>query len=83
MIKEEAKQAVQNDEVWYWQGDGNDHPESLTCLVVIDSDKLRQVQREVAEMVLGRVEKLIQQGAIYNDFQSLKQELLDEIGGEK
>jgi hypothetical protein len=27
--------------VWFWQGDGTDHPESLTCQVVIKPDDLR------------------------------------------
>lgn len=28
-------------EVWYWQGDGEDHLESLTCPVLIEADDLR------------------------------------------
>lgn len=30
-----------NGEVWYWQGDGEDHLESLTCPVLIEADDLR------------------------------------------
>ena len=28
-------------EVWYWQGDGDDHLESLTCPILITPDKLK------------------------------------------
>jgi len=28
-------------QVWYWQGDGQDHPESLVCPVVISANDLR------------------------------------------
>ena len=36
-----ARAAATHGEVWYWQGDGDDHPESLTCPVIITADKLR------------------------------------------
>jgi len=32
---------VEKGNVWYWQADGNDHPESLTCQVMIRADDLR------------------------------------------
>lgn len=30
-------------EVWFWQGDGEDYPESLSCPVVIKADDLRAI----------------------------------------
>lgn len=30
-------------EVWFWQGDGCDHLESLACPVVIEADELRRL----------------------------------------
>lgn len=30
-------------EVWFWQGDGYDHPESLTCPILIQPDNLREL----------------------------------------
>lgn len=29
--------------VWYWQGDGDDFPESLTCPILISADKMRSL----------------------------------------
>ena len=37
------RQAIEKGEVWYWQADGEDHPESLTCQVVIKADDLREL----------------------------------------
>lgn len=31
------------DGVWLWQGDGRDHPESLSCPVVMSADTLREM----------------------------------------
>jgi len=49
-VKKEAAK-VQNEvaalrrerdgEAWYWQGDGTDHLESLTCPVLIEAEDLR------------------------------------------
>jgi len=36
-----ALQRERQGEVWYWQGDGNDNLESLTCPVLIEADDLR------------------------------------------
>lgn len=30
-------------EVWCWQGDGNDHPESLACPVLMSAGQLRKL----------------------------------------
>jgi len=30
-------------EVWYWQGDGEDHLESTTCPILIDAADLREL----------------------------------------
>ena len=36
-----ALQRERQGEVWYWQGDGEDHLESLACPVLIEADDLR------------------------------------------
>lgn len=33
--------SLRNEEVWYWQGDGHDFPESIACPVVMSADTLR------------------------------------------
>lgn len=37
---------TERGEVWYWQGDGHDYPESLGCPVVIDDNDLRELIRK-------------------------------------
>ena len=34
---------VDNREIWYWQGDGEDYPESLICPVVVDPETMREL----------------------------------------
>lgn len=34
---------LEKGEVWHWQGDGHDAPESLTCPVVMHADTLREL----------------------------------------
>lgn len=38
-----AIRAATAKDVWYWQGDGFDFPESLTCHVVMSADSLRDL----------------------------------------
>ncbi len=33
--------------VWVWTGDGHDHPESLTCPVLISADHLRELLAKI------------------------------------
>jgi hypothetical protein len=35
--------ALIRGDVWYWQGDGHDMPESLTCPVIMSAETLRQL----------------------------------------
>ncbi len=44
-IKEEKNIAwlYEQKEVWFWQGDGEDYPESLSCPVVISANHLRKL----------------------------------------
>jgi hypothetical protein len=37
-------------EVWYWQGDGHDVPETIICPVIMSAETLREIllQREAA-----------------------------------
>lgn len=37
-------------EVWYWQGDGEDHLESLVCPVVINAEDLRELLRKAVAL---------------------------------
>lgn len=39
--RESRLRAERDGNVWLWQGDGDDHPESLTCQVLIRPDDLR------------------------------------------
>ena len=42
--------ALNTDEIWYWQGDGEDHLESLVCPVVISAEALAALtERETTE----------------------------------
>ena len=53
------------DDVWFWQGDGQDHPESLSCPVVMSADTLRAMlaratmleERAAAERALRQAER--------------------------
>lgn len=38
------------NEYWMWQGDGEDHLESLTCPVVISVTKMRALQQQVSAL---------------------------------
>lgn len=45
-------------EVWLWQGDGNDHLESITCPVVITANDLREIaliRDRVREFIGGNI----------------------------
>lgn len=41
---------VERGDWWCWQGDEEDHPESLTCPVVMSADILREHLKEMAEL---------------------------------
>ncbi len=40
---------IPQGETWYWQGDGTDFPESLTCPVIMTADVLRNMLARLAE----------------------------------
>lgn len=40
ILRTERFRRFNNDECWIYQGDGEDHLESLTCPVVISAEKL-------------------------------------------
>ena len=44
-----ALRAAVNKDVWYWQGDGYDFPESLTCNVVMSASSLRDLLKKEKE----------------------------------
>ena len=41
---------TKTEDVWFWQGDGHDHPESLTCPVVMEATTLRSLLAEVERL---------------------------------
>lgn len=45
MLRERAELPlrIESDEVWHWQGDGYDYPESLNCPVIMTADTLREL----------------------------------------
>ena len=57
-IKDAEIQALhreRNGEVWYWQGDGEDHLESLTCPVLIEAEDLRRFGQARIEALIEEV----------------------------
>lgn len=40
-----------NGEVWYWQGDSEDHLESLTCPVLIEAHDLRKIVSQSSDRI--------------------------------
>lgn len=60
-----VKIQCQREEVWYWQGDGADFPESLGCPVVMSADTLRQLLASAGAPVCARSDdssSAVQQG---------------------
>lgn len=53
-------EAIERGEVWYWQGDGEDHPESLTCPVIMKAHALREflTARDERDALCRHVEAL-------------------------
>jgi hypothetical protein len=41
MAENKTLSRIPKGEVWYWQGDGEDYPESLGCPVIMEPDVLR------------------------------------------
>jgi len=41
--KIEALERERGGEVWYWLGDGNDHPESLCCPILIEPEDMMKI----------------------------------------
>lgn len=42
-IEHSTLRAATHSDVWYYQGDGTDYPESLTCPVVMKADQFREL----------------------------------------
>lgn len=42
--------ATEKGEVWFWQGDGYDYPDTLVCPVVVQPDVLRALIRASEEL---------------------------------
>lgn len=56
--------AKANGEYWAWQGDGEDHLESLTCPVLIPAESLRKLRDDLmhaAEAIVEDTAKLFQE----------------------
>jgi hypothetical protein len=39
----EVRRRESRDGAWYWQGDGEDYPESLGCPVIMSAETLREL----------------------------------------
>ena len=54
------------DDCWRWQGDGEDHHESLSCPVIMDSRTLRSIleERDTLRTDLARCQKELSQATI-------------------
>ena len=48
---------LRNGEVWHWQGDGHDFPDSLACPVIMSADTLRALlaARQPVELIAQKV----------------------------
>lgn len=62
-LRERAAMPLQlrNGEVWHWQGDGHDFPESLVCPVIMSAETLRALlaaRQPVGEPVAWMIERL-------------------------
>lgn len=44
--REAMSEAIRGEAVWFWQGDGDDFPESLACPVVMQPEDLRELLRK-------------------------------------
>lgn len=42
-----TRRRLAKDEIWFWQGDGEDHLESLTCPIIITPEALREILQKV------------------------------------
>lgn len=70
LVLEELKQAQANvrtattsrSDVWFWQGDGNDEPESLACPVVMEPQTLRAILAERDAALLPLPSRIIWHG---------------------
>lgn len=51
-------QSCERGDLWYWQGDGFDFPESLACPIVVSADKFRDA---VSKDVFGMKNYIIEQ----------------------
>lgn len=51
-VREENRglRASLDDEVWIWQDDADDHPESLTCRVIMQPDVVRRLVKAEADL---------------------------------
>lgn len=43
MLELQGHRQMARDEYWVWQGDGEDHPESLTCPILIQPEDMRAI----------------------------------------
>ncbi len=66
----QALHRERNGEVWYWLGDGYDHPENLTCPILIEPGdfmlqrdfmfQLEQARKEERERIITILQELIE-----------------------
>lgn len=77
--REAVALACEAGDLWYWQGDGADYPESLTCPVVMTADTLRELLMKAQQPAAPSVEAVApKRGEPMTGAQAIA--LLDKIG---
>ena len=61
----EALHRERQGEVWYWQGDGEDKLESLSCPVLIEAQDLRELLKKASRLPLSIQEALNSGDGVY------------------
>lgn len=71
-----------NSNTWIWMGDGEDHPESLTCPVIMSADQLREfvAAKESEQRLRAALEEIAKQ-PLWSEMDKEDQEGSDFEGG--
>jgi hypothetical protein len=64
---------------WYWQGNEEDHLESLTCPIIISAEAMRASDAELAEIraVFARFRDFLAKMHAFDDFYDLHRAVID------
>ncbi len=69
--------ATDYDNVWLWQGDGYDYPESLTCSVVMSADTVRAF--DTARRALDGVERRLSLAIGRGSVEAMRDDVVDAL----